>query len=72
MRLIYAYRVDCDKQMIVISSMLASLQMSSFLMLSLLVLPLAHLSILISVVCSLCVSFFMTAQHSDPHTNYHC
>ena len=42
----------------VIRSMLDSLQMSSFLMWSFLVLPLADLSILISVVCSVCVSVF--------------
>ena len=40
---------------VVIGSMLASLQMSSFLMWSFLVLPLAHLSIF-------CVLFFFTAQ----------
>ena len=50
---------------VVIDSM--SLQMSSFLTWSFLVLPLAHLSILISVVCSFCVSFFLNAQHSDPY-----
>ena len=49
---------------------LASLQMmSSFLMWSFLVLPPAHLSILISVVCCFCVSVFMSAQPSDPHIN---
>ena len=52
---------------VVIGSMFVSLQMSSFLMWSFLVLPLAHLSILISVVCSFCVSYFFTAQHSDPY-----
>ena len=53
-----------------IGSMSASLQMSSFLMWYFLVLPLvAQLSILISVVCSLCVSFFLTAtQRSDRYT----
>ena len=50
---------------IVIGSMLGSLQMSSFFMWSFLVLPLAQLNILISVVCSFCVSFFSTVQHSD-------
>ena len=52
---------------VVIDSTLVSLQMSSLLMWSFLVSPLAHLSILISVVCSFCVSFFFTAQHSDPY-----
>ena len=41
-----------------------NVMLSSFLMWSFLVLPLAHLSILISVVCSFCVSFFLPAQHS--------
>ena len=45
-----------------VSSMLASLQISSFLMWSFLVLPLAHLSILISVVWSLCVIGSMLAS----------
>ena len=42
---------------VVIGSMLASFQMSSFLMWPFFVLPLAHLSILISVVWTFCVSF---------------
>ena len=49
-------------RIIAIGSMLASLQMSSFLMWSFLVLPLVHLTILISVVCSLCVIGSMLAS----------
>ena len=41
--------------------------MSSFLMWSNLVFPLAHLNILISAEFSLLSSFFFTAQHSEPH-----
>ena len=46
----------------VIGSILTSLQLSLFLMWSFLVLPLAHLSILISVVCGLCVIGSMLAS----------
>ena len=41
--------------------------MSSFLMWSNLVFPLAHLNILISAEFSLLSSFFFTAQHSEPY-----
>ena len=44
----------------------ASFLMSSFLMWSNLVFPLAHLNILISAEYSLLSSFFFTAQHSEP------
>ena len=45
----------------------ASFLMSSFLMWSNLVFPLAHLNILISAELSLFSSFFFTAQHSEPY-----
>ena len=45
----------------------ASFLMSSFLMWSNLVFPLAHLNILISAEYSLLSSFFFTAQHSEPY-----
>ena len=45
----------------------ASFPMSSFLMWSKLVFPLAHLNILISAEYSLLLSFFFTAQHSEPY-----
>ena len=45
----------------------ASFLMSSFLMWSNLVFPLAHLNILISAEFSLLSSFFFTAQHSEPY-----
>ena len=45
----------------------ASFLMSSFLMWSNLVFPLAHLNILISVKFSLFSSFFFTAKHSEPY-----
>ena len=45
----------------------APFPMSSFLMWSNLVLPLAHLNILISAEFSLFSSFFFTAQHSEPY-----
>ena len=45
----------------------ASFLMSSFLMWSNLVFPLAHLNILISAEFSLLSSFFFTAQHSEPN-----
>ena len=47
--------------------MCASFLMSSFLMWSNLVFPLAHLNILISAELSLFSSFFFTAQHSEPY-----
>ena len=50
---------------VVIGSMLASLQMSPFLIVVLFGLALAHLNILIPVVCSFYVSFFLIGQHSD-------
>ena len=50
---------------VVIGSTMASLQMPSCLVWFFLVLYLAHLSILVSMVCSFWV-FFLTAQHSDP------
>ena len=53
-------------RMVVIGSMVASLQKSPFLMWSFL--PLAHLSILISVVYRFCVSFHFTAQQSYPYS----
>ena len=46
----------------------ASFLMSSFLMWSNLVFPLAHLNILISAELSLFSSFFFTAQHSEPYS----
>ena len=45
----------------------ASFLMSSLLMWSTLVFPLAHLNILISAEFSLFSSFFFTAQHSEPY-----
>ena len=45
----------------------ASFLMSSFLMWSNLVFPLAHLNILISAELSLFSYFFFTAQHSEPY-----
>ena len=48
---------------VVIGSMLASLQISSFLMWSFFFLPPANLSIIITVVCC----FFLTTLHSDPY-----
>ena len=45
----------------------ASFRMSSFLMWSNLVFPLAHLNILISAEFSLLSSFFLMAQHSEPY-----
>ena len=45
----------------------ASFLMSSFLMWSKLVFPLAHLNILISAEFKLSSSFFFTAQHSEPY-----
>ena len=45
----------------------ASFLMSSFRMWSNLVVPLAHLNILISAELSLFSSFFFTAQHSEPY-----
>ena len=45
----------------------ASFLMSSFLMWSNLVFPLAHLNILISAEFSLLSSFFFTAQHYEPY-----
>ena len=50
-----------------IGYMCASFQMSTFLTWSSLVLPLAHRSMRISVVCNF-LSFFLTAQHSAPYT----
>ena len=47
--------------------MCASFLMSSFLMCSNLVFPLAHLNILISAEFSLFSSFLFTAQHSEPY-----
>ena len=45
----------------------ASFLMSSFLMWSNLVFPLAHLNIIISAEFSLLSSFFFTVQHSNPY-----
>ena len=45
----------------------ASFMMSSFMMCSNLVFPLAHCNILISAEFSLSSSFFFTAQHSEPY-----
>ena len=48
--------------------LLASFQMSTFLTWSSLVFPLAHRSMRISVVCIFLSSFFLTAKHSAPYT----
>ena len=53
---------------VVIGSMLASFQMPSLLMRSVFVLPPARLRITTSVLWSFCLSYFLTAQHSDPDT----
>ena len=55
-----------------IGSIFASLQVSSCLMLPFLTFPLAHLSILISVVCSVCVSFFCLSLPLFPLSGVIC